>query len=171
MGSMGQMSGMGHHGADVAGGMPHPGALTHMAAMANASRLAAAPGVARPKALVAAPGFSPTIAALSGGDARGDASVAFAGQAFAAAAHRAAERAAAPDAQYDAAAELRGLVPMPVASLMANPAALWRSMQLQMSHGPHAAKEAQQQQQGAFKRPREEGAPAARQAASAPMAQ
>jgi hypothetical protein len=45
---------------------------------------------------------------------------------------------------------------------MANPAALWRSMQLQLHHGPGAKDGAGM---GAFKRPREEAAEDARAAA------
>jgi hypothetical protein len=55
-----------------------------------------------------------------------------------------------------------GGLAMPVPSLMANPAALWRSMQLQLHHGPGAKDGAGM---GAFKRPREEAAEDARAAA------
>ncbi len=57
-------------------------------------------------------------------------------------------------------AALHPLLPQPIPSLAANPTALWRSMQLQMHHGPGAkGGGGGGAHGGAFKRPREEAAP------------
>jgi hypothetical protein len=69
--------------------------------------------------------------------------------------------AAAAAAAAAAAHKGSGGMAMPVPSLLANPAALWRSMQLQLHHGPGAKDGVGM---GAFKRPREEAAEDARAA-------